>query len=286
MVGALVCAMSCAPAVVAAPPILLPTPAPVATPPADVAPMRFAIPSVVTDARYHLETVAAFTRDSAGRRDTQQQTSRADVLVSMQRSTNGALTATGRVSAYAVHSALSTTPIAIDSLRFEAALDSVSVRVVSQPPLANECDRPESGALSLVRDLLIRVPATVAVGESWRDSTVSMVCRSSVPLVVRNVNSYTVVDAERGREGMELVIRRSTVSRVDGKSATAWRSIEVSGVGSGSLDARLSTVSGAIQRVQGTSTLTFTVVDKSTPTLMRTQLVTQRVAVTGRMQDQ
>ncbi len=284
--GSLLWAVSCTPTVVATPPVPLPTPVPVPTLPPDVAPVvRYTIPSVVTDARYRLESVAAFERDSAGRRDTQQQTSRADVLVRLRRSANGALAANGRISGYAVQSALSTVPIAIDSLRFEAVLDGTALRVVLQPPLANECDRPETGALALVRNLLIRVPATVAVGESWRDSTVSVVCRSSVPLVLRNTNTYTVVDAERGREGMELVIRRTTVSRVDGKSATAWRSIELSGVGSSTLDARLSIVSGAVQQVQENSTLTLTVIDKSTPTLVRTQQVTQRVTLTGRLQD-
>jgi hypothetical protein len=103
--------------------------------------------------------------------------------------------------------------------------------------------------------------------------------------VLRHSNSYTVLDAERAREGVELLIRRSTVSRIDGKTATAWRSIEVTGVGSSTLDVRLSTFSGAVQRVQGASTLTLTVMDKSTPTLVRTQRVTQRVTITGRLQD-
>ena len=287
LISTLLWAMSCAPTIIATPPAVpRPTPVPVPTAPVDVSPVRYAIPSVVTDTRYRLESVAAFERDSAGRRDTQQQTSRADVMVRMRRSANGALAATGRISGYAVQSALSTVPIAIDSLRFEAVLDGTALRVVLQPPLANECDRPETGALALVRNLLIRVPATIAVGESWRDSTVSVVCRSSVPLIFRNTNTYTVVDAERGRDGMELMIRRTTLSRVEGKTATAWRSIEVSGVGSSALDARLSVFSGAVQRIQESSTLTLTVSDKSTPTLVRTQQVTQRVMLTGRLQDQ
>ena len=284
MLGALLSAASCAPAVVPTP-TPVPVPVPVVTSPTVVAPVRYAIPSVVTDARYRVESVAAFERDSAGRRDVQQQTSRADVLMRVRRSATGALSATGRVSGYAVQSALLSLPMAIDTLRFEAVLDAMSLRVVPQPALANECDRPETGALSLVRDLLIRVPASVAIGESWRDSTVGVVCRSSVPLIVRNTNVYTVVESERGREGAELLIHRTTVSRVDGKTATAWRSVEVSGTGSGTLDARVSTFSGAVQRVEGASTLTLTIVDKSTPTLVRTQQVIQRVTVTGRVQD-
>ncbi len=276
-------AAACAPAVAPPPaPAELPPPISVpVVPPVAAAVVRYTLPVVVTDTRYQLHSVTDLERDSATRRDTQRVSSEAQVVVRLRRVPNGGLSATGRVFGYAVTSALSTTPIAIDSLRFDAVLDAQALRVALQPPLANECDRPESGALAMVRDLLLRVPATVAVGDQWRDSTVQVVCRSSLPMTVRTIAEYVVTDAVRGDDGVHVVVRRSSRTRVAGKSASPWRSVEVTGSGEATLDARISVTSGAVSRWQSTSSLVLTVTDRTSPAAIHAQHVTQRVTLTG-----
>lgn len=273
--------MGCAPARASIPaPDAPPPPVPVEVTPPPV-PVVYAIPARVADTRYRVESVAEIERDSAGRRDTQRLSSQAQVVLRVRRHANGGLEASGRISKYAVTSALSTTPLAIDSLRFDAVLDSTALRLVTQPPLANECDRPETGALALARDLLLRVPARLSIGDEWRDSTVQIVCRASLPLIVRTSSEYVVTDAETGDDGVQLVVRRTSTSRIEGKATSPWRAVEVSGTGTATVVARVSMRGGAVQRLEETSVLTLTVTDRSTPAVVRTQQVTQRVKLTA-----
>ncbi len=253
-----------------------PAPTPVATAPTAVT-TRYTIPALVTDTRYQVESKAVLERDSAGRRESQQLNSRADAVVRQRRQASGALNATGRMYAYAVQSSLGPSTPRIDSLRFEAVLDAQALRVVLQPPLENECDRPESGALALVRDLFVRVPNSVSVGERWRDSTVQLVCRASIPMVVRTTADYEVLDSARRDNEVALRIRRTTATRLEGKVASPWRALEVSGVGTGTLEFELSVLTGAVRTLDGTSTLTMTVTDKTSASAIRAQQVTQRV---------
>ncbi len=277
---ALVVVWGCGPKHVAPPAPDSPPPAPpveVAPPPA---PIVFAVPSLVTDTRYRVESVADIERDSAGRRDTQRLSSQAQVVVRLRRRANGGFDASGQVYQYAISSALSS-PLAIDSVPFEAVLDSAALRVVTVPPLANECDRPESGALGLARELLIRVPASLSIGDRWRDSTVQIVCRSSLQMIVRTTAEYVVTDTVSGEDGVQLVVRRTSSSRVEGKNLSPWRAMEADGNGTATLSAHVSVKSGAVQRIEETSTLTLTVTDRSSPAAVRTQQVTQRVTLTA-----
>jgi hypothetical protein len=261
-----------------APPPAVAVPAPV---PAPAKPVVFAIPARVTDTRYRVESVADVERDSAGKRDTQRFSSQAQVVVRLRRRPNGAFDGGGRVYNYAVSSALSSSPLAIDSLRFEAVLDSAALRVVMLPPLANECDRAESGALAMARDLLIRVPASLSIGDQWRDSTVQIVCRASLPMIVRTTSNYVVTDSVPGNDGMQLVVRRASNTRMEGKSTSPWRAVEVNGTGTSTLVAHVSVKTGAVQHVADTSSLTLTVTDRSSSAAAREQRVTQRVTLTA-----
>lgn len=281
VVGVSACTMltlaACGPRIVpAAAPTPAPVDAPVATPVLPTV-VRYAVPGLVTDTRYRLESVAQLERDSAGRRDEQSVNSQARVVVRQRRTADGAFTASGQLNGYLVKSALIPAPITIDSLRFQAVLDAQALRVVMQPPLANECDRAETGALAMVRDLLIRVPASVAVGEPWRDSTVQLVCRSSVPLVVRTTNEYVIERTERDGNDTRLIVKRTSASRVEGKTTSPWRAVDITGTGTGALTAHISLLSGAVQRAEGTSALTLSVSDKSSTSALRAQQVTQRV---------
>ncbi len=272
------CAPTPAPVVV---PEVVPAPAPAPEPPPPAVPVTYHIPARVSDTHYRLGSRTVLERDSAGQRATQELTSRAEAVVRLQRDVSGGFEGDGQLTGYRLLSGLSTIPIAIDSLRFDAVLNGQALRLATRPPLINECDRPESGALTLLRDVLVRVPSTVTIGDQWRDSTVQLVCRASVPMVVRTTSEYLVTDTTRDDAGVHVQVRRTSVSQVSGKSTTSWRIVEVSGSGRADLTARISVMTGAVEQVTGESMLTVTVTDRTTPTLTRAQTVSQRVTLTA-----
>jgi hypothetical protein len=280
-VTAVLLAVGCAPAP-AVKPVVVPAPeVPRVEVPAAPAETRLTIPTLVTDTHYRVETRTELERDSAGRRETQKLSAQAQVTVRLRRQPNGGFTATGRLSGYATTSPFPNSTAAPDSLQFTAMLDSMALRVVLDPPLANECDQPETGALTLVRDLFARVPSTLTIGATWRDSTVQIVCRSSLPMIVRTTADYVVTDTTHDDAGIVVLLRRSTQTRVEGKTASPWRALEVTGSGTGALDIRVSVVSGAVTKVSGNSTLTLTMTERTSTTTLRSQQVIQRVQVTG-----
>lgn len=266
-----------APTPSAAVPIATPEPVRVIPP----APIRYSVPMLIGDTRYSVESVAQIERDSAGRKESQRVTSTARVTVRLRRAQNGAFEGSGRVDAYALRTEGTATAAITDSVRFDATLDAQSLRVVLHPPLVNECDRPEAGPLAIARELLLRVPSAVSVGDTWRDSTTYIVCRALVPLTVRTVSTYTVTDTSRDTSGPVFQLQRVSVLRVDGKLSAPWRSVDIAGTGAATLQASVSTTSGAVQQVTSTSTLMLSVTDRSSPAAVRTQQVTQRVTTTA-----
>lgn len=276
------CGPSVAPAVV---PEAVPAPAPAPTPrplPPAV-PVTYTVPSMVAEQRYQLSSRTVLDRDSAGRPDTQELTGQAEAVVRVRREANGSFDGGGQILSYRLRSGLSSTPITLDSLRFDAVLDARALRLATQPPLINECDRPETGALSMLRDVLLRVPSRLTIGDHWRDSTVQLVCRLSVPMVVRTTSHYTVADTVRDGRGMHLILQRASELQISGKSSTAWRVIDVSGTGTASLNARVSVESGVVEEVTGESRLTLTMTDRTNPALVRAQTVLQRVTQSARV---
>jgi hypothetical protein len=248
-----------------------------------VVPTRFSLPLIVPETPYRLQTVTELERDSAGKKDTRRFTSQATVAVRMQRTVDGGFEAAGRIRGYSISPSLSTTPVVVDSLQFDALLNATMLRVVARPLLANECDRPETGALTLVRDLLVRVPANVGIGDRWRDSSIHIVCRSNVPMTVRTASEYEIIQTLQRDDGVHVVVRRISTTRMDGKTTSTWRALDVAGIGTGTVTADVSVVSGVVTRVSGNSSMVLTVTDSSAPIFQRTQQVTQRVTYTAEM---
>jgi hypothetical protein len=201
---------------------------------------------------------------------------------SADRQSWGALRATGQVDSFTVRTSFDTEhgtmlPAAPVRVLLEATLDSVFTRVAVRPPLANECDRPEAGALSLARDLLVRVPNGVASGEQWKDSSVTLICRSGVPLTVHTMVKSTIetMDADR------LVVHREIASRLEGKGGSAFRAFELVGTAQGSQRVEIAPQRGTVERLEGSSTLTLTAIERFPGAPPRTQQIVQRTTVTA-----
>lgn len=241
--------------------------------------------------------------------------SRALVSWTMDRSPIGALRATGQVDSFTVRSTLtsqeSATPTGRRNVRtgtrapgsvgstagtstgteaavptpavpasavpapllLDAVLDSANARVVTRPLLANECDRPELGAVALARDVLVRIPDGVAVGDRWRDSTVSLVCRTGVPITVYTSTQYQLERMDEHR----MILVRTLAATLDGKGGSAFRAIALTGNSTGTQRAEVQRATGVLEKLEGTSTLTLRVSERTLSGVPRVQQVVQRV---------
>jgi hypothetical protein len=231
--------------------------------------------------------------------------SRAIVSWTMERSVMGALRATGQVDSFTVRSTLDSqptpavgrdtrpstrvtgaasaggsgtgaaaaTPRATALLLLDAVLDSSNARVVTRPLQANECDRPELGAVALAKEVLIRIPDGLAAGDRWRDSTVSLVCRTGVPITVYTTTQYQL---ERLDDNRAIVIR-TIAATLDGKGGSAFRALELTGKSTGTQRAEVQRATGVLEKLEGTSTLTLQVSERTPSGVPRTQQVVQRL---------
>ena len=279
------------------------SPAPVPTPsPAVAAP---ALPSPIVSTRVLLPrtqplttwTISAATRLNvsgaampAGVSDEQRVDTRALVSMSFERTATGALRGSGQVDSFTVRSSIADSPTPapltaaapsrVSLLLIDAFIDSTSLRVVARPPLANECDRPEVSAMQLARELLVRVPDGVGEGARWRDSTVTLVCRSGVPLTVYTITHSTLATVSRET----LVVRREMTTRLEGKGGSAFRAFELVGTGSGTQRLEIAARTGILETLQGSSTLTMQLTERIPPGTPRSQQVLQRVELRAERQ--
>jgi hypothetical protein len=266
-----------------------PTPAPAAPPPAPVpvAPTpvaepvieRWTMPAVVPSARYQSDVSAALERDSAGRAIAERVETHALITLNGRRDSLGAFRGTGTVDSFVVRGlegalapnrgeAPNSTPVPVLqekplTVQFEAAFDARNLRVATRPPLANECDRPETGATALVRDLLVRLPKSLTVGQTWSDSSVSFVCRLGVPITSRSKSVYTLERADKVQGGIELVIKRVSDVILAGELKSTWRTVLVNATGKTTHNIRVDGTSGIVRSIESDGLLTIKLSDSS-----------------------
>lgn len=236
---------------------------------------RTMLPSRVESTSWLVRTTTRIRVD--GVREEQRLDTQGRVSWSLDREASGALRASGQVDSFVVRpsldSAIADRGIPSALLLLDGTLDSSTWRVATRPPQANECDRIESSAAALARELLVRVPDGVQAGERWTDSTVSLVCRSGVPITV-----YTTIRSrlERLTDDM-LIVRRNVTTALEGKGGSAFRALEVAGKGSGEQRVEINALRGNLERLEGTSTLTLQVSERTPSAPVRSQQVVQRV---------
>ena len=259
----------------------LPPPAPAPVIPITVEPLieRWTVPAVVPSTRYLSEVSATLERDSAGRVLTEHLDTRALITLQGRRDTLGAFRGSGVVDSFTVRgleSALTPnqgeskprTPVPVlpdrpIAVAFDAAFDTRNLRIATKPPLANECDRPETGATNVVRDLLVRLPARLTVGQTWQDSSVSFACRLGVPITSRTRSSYSVERADKVPGGIELLVRRIADTQLNGEVKSTWRTLTVSANGRTTHNIRVDGTTGIVRAVESDGLLTIKLNDTS-----------------------
>jgi hypothetical protein len=240
--------------------------------------MTWSIPAVPPALRYVTEVNATLERDSVGRVVQQHVQSRGVITLQTRRDSLGGMRSTGVVDSFTVRGleeVLSPTvtadarsgksvPVVVApplSVQFDATLDARTLRVTTRPPLANECDSPETGATSLVRDVMVRVPKTLSVGLQWSDSTVGFMCRLNVPITVRSRSLYLVERSEQVSNHVELILKRITYTQLDGNLQSTWRTVTLIGAGQVTQLVRVDVASGAVRSIDGDGLLSIKLTD-------------------------
>ncbi len=283
--------LACAPA--APPPVApaaAPTPLSVVSTAAPVLSNRVMLPRTQRRTAWTISAITRLTVSGSalpkGISDEQRIDTRALVSMSFDRMISGALRGSGQVDSFTIRSSIaeSSAPRSVtaatsirpsSSLLIDALSDSTILRVVSRPPLANECDRPEVSAMQLARELMVRIPDGVVEGSQWRDSTVTLVCRNGVPLTVYTTTRSTLTTMSRET----LIVTRELRTALEGKGGAAFRAFEVAGTGSGSQRLEIAALTGILEKLSGTSTLALQVVERIPPGSPRSQQVLQQVEI-------
>ena len=281
LIASLMVATACSKAVIP-PPVVVAPPPPVAEPVVVAVPeiSRWTIPSTFASTRYVTEVSATLARDSVGHTMQEHVETRALIALQGRRDSLGGLRANGQVDSFTVRgleralsasnqgdnataTALPLVAVSPLAIAFDAVIDEHNVRVTTRPPLANECDRAESGATNIVRELLIRIPKTMTVGAKWRDSTASFMCRLGVPITSRTRAEYFVDRMEKVQNRTELIVRRTTDTQLDGNVKSTWRSLSITGTGHTTQNIRIDATTGIIQSVEGDGMLTVRLNDSA-----------------------
>jgi hypothetical protein len=287
-------------------PAVTPLPAPTPVPAPIVRPVDAEVPTRITlalrhaSARYTVRSRSELTQDSAGTPITEQVESTAFVQFALERTGDPTarvplgLRGTGRVEGFVLTpttrlanartSALSSVaeppsyPTLPLTVTFEAMVDGTITRVAPTPSLANECDRPETGATAMARELLVRLPGALAAGSAWADTARVFVCRGGVPVTVQTIATNRVTAIEGSNDGPATRVRvvRELRIRAEGEQATTWRTVAVSGRGQGRQELVLSAPAGVLQELESDSETVFDVRDTARPNDGK-QRITQRV---------
>ncbi|MEO7361979.1 MAG: hypothetical protein ABI120_16730 [Gemmatimonadaceae bacterium] len=276
-----------------------PTPTPAPPTPAPVTPIvveptaeRWTMPAAIPSTKYLNEVSTTLERDSAGRVLTEHVMMRGVITLQGRRDTLGAFRGSGSVDSFTVRGlegaaavrqdetvSSTTVPVLVPpalTVMFDALLDRRILRVAVRPSLPNECDRQETGATSLVRDLIVRLPRTLTVGATWRDSTVSFLCRLSVPITTRSNSVFIIERADNVQGGrVELVLRKTSDIQMAGELRSTWRVLTVNAFGRSSQIIRVDAASGVVRSTDSDGLLTVKLNDTSRRDGQGTQEVRQ-----------
>lgn len=265
-------------------PAPLPAPAPISPPRAATA--RVLLPGRIPATTWRVQSVSRISMSSGGGVNAAANEQRVEtagvVSWSSDRLPSGALRASGQVDSFTVRTSfdaprnrLVPTPTVLVLL--EATLDSALLRVATRPPLANECDRPETAASVLARELLVRVPNGIAAGDRWKDSSVTLVCRGGVPMTVYTsiISNLEMMDDDR------LVVRREITGRLEGQGGSPFRALQLAGTSSGSQRVEIAAQRGTVERLEGSGTLTLTATERLPGSPPRIQQIVQRSEISA-----
>lgn len=288
---ALAATAACGRALRPTPAVSLPAPAPVVPMVVEPGITSWSMPVTMPSTRYLNEISTTLERDSAGTVLRERVETRALVSLQGRRDTLGGFRGSGVIDSFTVRGleraltpgvgepsaarVVTVLPEAPLSVPFDVTLDPRALRIATRPPLANECDRAERGATAMVRDLVVRLPKTLSVGATWRDSTVGFMCRLGIPITSRSQSTYVVERAERVSGGTDLVLRKVSSTQLTGDLRSTWRTVTLAAGGQSTFLLFVDALNGTVRGAEGNGQLTVKVSDSSRRDGLGTQEIRQ-----------
>jgi hypothetical protein len=152
------------------------------------------------------------------------------------------------------------------------------VRLDPESGVDVRCTSPAGGAalaaLGAARESFPRIPASLAAGARWRDTTVTATCAGPALVIVQTEWRYEVAGAEG--DGTVRVARRGT-STLRGSGTAGVRPVQVSGTGTSAWRYAVDPARGVVVSGDGESRSALTVA-VSGATQRFTQTVRARLA--------
>lgn len=245
---AVVLATACRPSGPSAPST---TPRPVPAPPPVVAPPAAAAPNVSPPAphsfayaagvyRYEVRTDAVVTAEGQPRVDSI--STRALVTYRITRGPSGAMTVDGTVDTFTVTNsragvaAPAQTGVPFTLLAFPDGRIQDTATIDS----AAACATPVTPVVIAGREILAAFPVALAPAAAWTDSTMTVTCRGTLPLVTRAIRqsraAWALVPTGWARHEGDVAfeITRTTTTTISGQGHSAGRQVDLGGQGEGS----------------------------------------------------
>lgn len=118
-------------------------------------------------------------------------------------------------------------------VQISGAIDSTSTATDSAGP-AQSCDPVESSLQSDVRNLLIKFPAQLTPGLTWRDSTMRTACYGTIPMKARVIRKFSVLGRTSYNGESTVAIQRMDSVTAHGEGRQQQHRLVTDAVGTGS----------------------------------------------------
>jgi len=198
------------------------------------------------------------TADSAKRREVSGSSSHESITLQQSGDTVGfnAVVDTFSITAQGT----STAPQQGATLPFQLSgfLAGESIQIAGDS-LNDQCNPISAALITDLHYLLARFPDSLSTASRWRDSTITTVCRGSIPMRSRATHSYSVA-GESQYEGVPiLVVQRADTIHAEGEGAQQQHRLVFSADGVGKATYYLDTRAGRVMHLTVDQNLDLTV---------------------------
>jgi hypothetical protein len=174
----------------------------------------------------------------------------------------GDLTLSGAVDSLAVVAEGRDTPPPAGKVtrpHFTGAISPRGALTSLQATPTASCQGGVDPAVANAGELIVRLPATLSAGTSWRDTATVVTCRGEVPLSATVEREYRVVGPTTWHEAPALQIERRTTTSIQGSGSQGGQTISVSGSGSSTSTLYIDRATAVLLGASGESHSTLTV---------------------------
>ncbi len=143
-------------------------------------------------------------------------------------------------------------------VRFSGSFASDSL-IIASDSTGTKCDPVSSALATDLQNLLVRVPAQLTQGSSWRDSVESTGCQGNIPTIAHTTRSYTVTGETSYLGYSVLALQRTDTIQAHGDGAQQQHRVIFDASGSGNAVYYLSPKDGQIVRLTTGQELNLTI---------------------------